>query len=143
MKVGIVGLANCGRTTIFNALTGQSVPVTEYSSLDAAHNVGTVKVPDSRVDTLAGIFQPRKVTWATVEFVDVAGIEQAAIAGRLIRQGVLDELETAAAQVLELRHREIALGPVDDGMRNDGARHFLEHVLAAPIDLVAGRDARS
>jgi hypothetical protein len=74
MKVGIAGLANSGKTTVFNALTGQDVPVAEYSVKGSPTNVGVVKVPDPRVDALADIFQPRKITFATVEYIDDAGI---------------------------------------------------------------------
>jgi GTP-binding protein YchF len=74
MKVGIAGLANSGKTTVFNALTGQDAPVAEYSVKGSPTNVGVVKVPDPRVDALAEIFQPGKVTFATVEYIDDAGI---------------------------------------------------------------------
>ncbi len=74
MKIGIVGLANCGKTTVFNALTGQDAPVTEYGSAGETSHVGVVRVPDRRVEDLAAIFEPRKVTFATVEYLDEAGI---------------------------------------------------------------------
>jgi GTP-binding protein YchF len=74
VKIGITGLANCGKTTLFNALTGQNVPVTGYSSREEEPNVGIVKVPDSRVDTLTGIYRPRKTTLATVEYIDYLGV---------------------------------------------------------------------
>lgn len=74
MKIGIAGLANSGKTTIFNALTGQDAAVAEYSVKDSRANVGVVKVPDPRVDTLSEIFEPRKITYATVEYIDDAGL---------------------------------------------------------------------
>jgi GTP-binding protein YchF len=74
VKIGITGLANCGKTTLFNALTGQNVPVTEYSSREEEPNVGIVKVPDRRVDALTGIYRPRKTTLATVEYIDYLGV---------------------------------------------------------------------
>jgi hypothetical protein len=74
MKIGIAGLANSGKTTIFNALTGQDAAVAEYSVKDSQANVGIVKVPDQRVDTLSEIFEPRKITYATVEYIDDAGL---------------------------------------------------------------------
>ena len=74
MKVGITGLSMAGKTTLFNALTGQSASITGYSARDMEANVGVVKVPDSRVDELTRIFKPRKTTYAVVEYVDYIGI---------------------------------------------------------------------
>lgn len=76
MKIGIIGLANSGKTTVFNALTGLNVPVAAYPTKEGDPNMGVVKVPDSRVEDLAGIYEPRKVTFATVEYVDYLGIVQ-------------------------------------------------------------------
>jgi ribosome-binding ATPase len=70
MKVGIVGLARSGKTTIFNALTGSTAAVGAYGSRDA--NVAVTKVPDERVDRLTEIFKPKKTTFAEFEFVDIA-----------------------------------------------------------------------
>ncbi len=70
MKVGIIGLARSGKTTIFNALTGSQAAVGAYGSRDA--NVAVIKVPDERVDKLAEIHKPKKKTYAEFEFVDIA-----------------------------------------------------------------------
>lgn len=70
MKVGIVGFARSGKTTIFNALTGAHAAVGAFGHRDA--NVAAIKVPDERVDRLAEIYQPKKVTYAEFQFVDVA-----------------------------------------------------------------------
>lgn len=74
MKVVITGLANSGKTAIFNALTGQRAETTPYPSTGGAPNVGVVKVPDERVDRLSAIFKPKKTTYAAVEYVDYAGL---------------------------------------------------------------------
>ena len=76
MKIGIVGLANSGKTTIFNALTGQNIPTTVYPTTEAQPNIGVVKVPDERVERLSEIYQPKKVTFATVEYIDYLGISK-------------------------------------------------------------------
>ncbi len=70
MKIGIVGFAGSGKTTLFNALTGQDAP-TGFSS--GKVNLGVIKVPDSRVDRLAEIDDPQKVTYAEITFADVPG----------------------------------------------------------------------
>ena len=72
MKVGLVGFAGSGKTTVFNTLTGLAAEVGGYGARDKA-NVGVIKVPDSRVDKLAEIFNPKKRTFAEISFVDVAG----------------------------------------------------------------------
>jgi len=72
MKVGLVGFAGAGKTTIFNTLTGLTAEVGGYGAREKA-NIGVIKVPDSRVDKLAEIYNPRKKTYAEISFVDVAG----------------------------------------------------------------------
>jgi GTP-binding protein YchF len=72
MKVGLVGFAGSGKTTIFNTLTGLTAEVGGYGAREKA-NIGVIKVPDSRVDKLAEIFNPKKKTYAEISFVDVAG----------------------------------------------------------------------
>ena len=73
MKVGIIGFARSGKTTIFNALTGAHATVGAFGSRDA--NVAVLKVPDGRVEKLAEIYKPRKMTHAEFQFVDVAPSE--------------------------------------------------------------------
>ena len=74
MKLGIVGLPNVGKTTLFNALTGSRAETGSYTNAAARPNIGTAKVPDERLDWLAEYYHPRKYTPATIEFVDVPGV---------------------------------------------------------------------
>jgi GTP-binding protein YchF len=74
MKIAIIGLPNCGKTTVFNALTRGNVETTTYSSGQLEPNLAVVKVPDERLHVLEQMFQPRKVIHADVQYVDVAGI---------------------------------------------------------------------
>lgn len=80
MKAGIVGLPLCGKTTLFNVLTGRHVQTGGYSG-STGPNIGIVKVPDERIDRLSEIFQPKKTTYASVEYVDVAGLSQGNVRG--------------------------------------------------------------
>lgn len=74
MKLAIIGLSNSGKTTVFNALTGQNLETTVYPSVAGEPNFGVVKVPDNRVDKLSEIYKPKKITYAAVEYVDYIGL---------------------------------------------------------------------
>ncbi len=80
MKLAIVGLSNAGKTTVFNALTGQSLDTTVYPTISGEPNFGVVKVPDYRINRLAEIYKPKKVTYATVEYIDYIGLTRGDVA---------------------------------------------------------------
>jgi len=74
MKLGIIGLPNCGKTTIFNTLTRQDIEATPYPNpLGTEHHIGIVHVPDERIEQLSQIYQPRKTILADVTCVDITG----------------------------------------------------------------------
>ena len=77
LTIGIIGLPQSGKTTLFNALTKAGAPISGYATSTVQANQAVVQVPDPRLQPLAEIFHPKKVTYATVDFVDVAGIGQA------------------------------------------------------------------
>ncbi len=74
MKIAITGLANSGKTTIFNALTGMDLETTIYATIVPEPHHGVVKVPDARIDRLSEIYRPKKTTFATVEYIDYIGL---------------------------------------------------------------------
>ena len=75
MKVGIVGLPFVGKTTIFNALTGLEAETGNYAGSQSS-NISSVQVPDSRLTKLAELFQPKKVTPTTIDYIDVVGLSK-------------------------------------------------------------------
>lgn len=81
MKIGIVGLPNVGKSTLFNSITNAGAECANYPFCTIEPNVGVVPVPDSRLDNLAKIYNPQKVTHAIVEFVDIAGLVKGASKG--------------------------------------------------------------
>ncbi|HYD51593.1 MAG TPA: redox-regulated ATPase YchF [Gemmatimonadaceae bacterium] len=81
LRLGIVGLPNVGKSTLFNALTSAGVLAANYPFATKDPNVGRVKVPDARLDVLAGIVQPQRTVPAEVEFVDIAGLVKGASQG--------------------------------------------------------------
>lgn len=76
MRLGIIGLPNSGKTTIFNALTGANLPTEPFSSGQLEVHTAVVNVPDERVDRLSAIFKPRKTTYATVTYTDIGGLDK-------------------------------------------------------------------
>src|SRR5207244_452007 len=82
LSIGIVGLPNVGKSTLFNALSGASVLAANYPFATKDPNVGVVPVPDERLERLAVLYKPKKTTHAALEFVDIAGLVKGASKGR-------------------------------------------------------------
>ena len=107
LTIGIIGLPQSGKTTLFNALTKAGAPISGYATSTVQANMAVVQVPDARLEPLAKIFNPKKVTYATVEFVDVAGIGQGAHTATERREGLsaefLGHIRNADALAIVLR----------------------------------------
>jgi len=97
LTIGIVGLPNAGKSTLFNALTKNDVLAANYPFATIEPNVGVVGVPDPRLEVLAGIFGSERILPATVEFVDIAGIVRGASVGEGLGNKFLAHIRESAA----------------------------------------------
>ncbi len=95
MKVGLVGLPNVGKSSLFNLLTAGSAKVDLYPFTTIEQNVGVVLVPDERLDRITAILKPEKATPAHIEFVDIAGLVKGASAGEGLGNKFLGHIREA------------------------------------------------
>ena len=122
LRLGIVGLPNVGKSTLFNALTSAGVLAANYPFATKDPNIGRVSVPDDRLDELARIVQPQRTVPAAVEFVDIAGLVAGASKGQGRGNAFLANIRDAAAICQVVRafsdpnvlHVEGKVSPADD-----------------------------
>ena len=103
MKLGIVGLPNVGKSTLFNAITNAGAQSANYPFCTIEPNVGMVSVPDERLDKLAEMYHPDKFTPATIEFVDIAGLVKGASKGEGLGNKFLSHIREVAAIIHVVR----------------------------------------
>jgi GTP-binding protein YchF len=103
MKLGIVGLPNVGKSTLFNAITNAGAEAANYPFCTIEPNVGMVTVPDERLDFLADMYSPKKKTNAVIEFVDIAGLVKGASKGEGLGNKFLDNIRATDAIVHVVR----------------------------------------
>jgi GTP-binding protein YchF len=121
LTIGIIGLPQSGKTTLFNALTKAGAPISGYATSTVQANVAVVQVPDARLQPLAEIFNPRKVTYTTVEFVDVAGMGQST-------QGPEEKHKGLSAEFLGHIRNADALAIVLRTFNNSNVPHIYETI---------------
>lgn len=122
MKLGIVGLPNVGKSTLFNAITKAGAEAANYPFCTIEPNVGVVAVPDERLDRLAKMYNPEKVTPTTIEFVDIAGLVRGASQGEGLGNKFLSHIREVDAIVHVVRcfenenitHVDGSIDPVRD-----------------------------
>jgi len=103
MKLGMVGLPNVGKSTLFNALTDAGAESANYPFCTIDKNIGIVSVPDARLEKLAEIYQPKKFTPATLQFVDIAGLVKGASKGEGLGNRFLADIREVDAVIHVVR----------------------------------------
>ena len=103
MKLGMVGLPNVGKSTLFNAITNAGAQSANYPFCTIEPNIGMVSVPDERLDKLAEMYEPDKFTPATIEFVDIAGLVKGASQGEGLGNKFLSHIREVDAIIHVVR----------------------------------------
>ncbi len=120
MKLGLIGLANSGKTTLFNALTKGNAATSTHLFSTTKPNIGTVSIPDERLEKLTEIFKPKKTTPAYIEFVDIAGLVKGSGSGEGVGNKFLVNIREVDALVHVVRcFKNASIASAENDPEND------------------------
>ncbi len=122
MNIGLIGLPTVGKTTLFNLLTGLDIEISGFTTGKVEANMGIAKIPDERIDFLSKMYNPKKITYATIEVIDVPGLVSGSSTGKGVGNQFLDNIRKADLLIHILRvfknddviHAEGSINPMRD-----------------------------
>jgi len=104
MNIGLIGLANSGKTTIFNAMTRTQAQITEYVNAKSEPNRAMMKVEDSRVTILSEMYLPKKTTYAVIELIDFIGLTEGSAKEGLFSSSSMGLIKNTDALAIVVRN---------------------------------------
>ena len=137
MKIGLIGLPNTGKTTIFNALTRGNAEVTPYSGGLVEPHLAVVEVRDGRVDSLSSLYNPQKTVYTTVDIIDFAGLSENALRDGSFSADAWAQMRDTDALALVLRNFADETMPAPDPLRE--LERLEEEMLLADLILAENR----
>ena len=122
MVIGLVGLPLVGKTTFFNLLTKSHAATSNFANIKISQNIGSAKIPDKRVDFLVNIYKPKKITYASIDFIDIPGLVRGSSSGGGLGNQFLESIRKTDALVHVIRvfedkeviHTEGSIDPIRD-----------------------------
>jgi ribosome-binding ATPase len=137
MKIGLIGLSNSGKTTIFNALTGADAQVTEYATEKTEPNLAVVDVTDERIDVLSGTYRPGKTVHAALEVMDFPGPGPDRASGEAFSSESMGLIRNVDALALVVRNFSSELMPAQDPPAH--IRQMEEDMVLADMMVIENR----
>lgn len=141
MKLTVTGFSNSGKTTVFNALTALNLPVTIYPTTitpELEPHFGVVKVPDARIDRLTAVYAPKKTTFATVEYIDYAGITSGDVAHNTKVFNLMKDAD-AVAHVVRAFEDESVIHPMGSVNPVRDVKSFEAELILGDLEFVEKR----
>jgi GTP-binding protein YchF len=142
MKLAITGFANSGKTTVFNALTGLEIETTTYPasiSAETEPHIGVVRIPDMRVDKLTDVYNPKKTTFATVEYIDYLGIASGGDIAQNSKVFNLIKDSDAIVHVVRAFEDESIIHPMNSADPVRDVMSFEDELILGDMELVEKR----